>query len=65
MTISKILATKQFKEECMYSKQLVERLEKDPDYQQLTTRKLNQMLHQPCELSSEYLLLRTNEKVDE
>ena len=65
MVITKMLTTKQLKEECMYHKQLVERLEKDPNYQQLTTNKLNQILHQLGELSSEYILRRTNEKVDE
>ena len=40
MVITKMLTTKQLKEECMYHKQPVERLEKDPDYQQLTTNKL-------------------------
>ena len=58
------MITKQLKEECMYHKQLVERLEKDSDYQQLTINKLNQMLHQLGELSLEYLLRRTNEKAD-
>ena len=56
MVISKILARKQLKEECMYHKQLVACLVKDPDYQQLTSNKLNQILHQLGELSSEYLI---------
>ena len=43
---------KQFKEECMYHKQLVERLKNDPDHQQLTINKLNQI----GELSLEYLI---------
>ena len=64
MVITKMLTTKQLKEECMYHKQLVERLEKDPNYQQLTTNKLNQILHQLGELSAEYILWRTNEKTD-
>ena len=65
MVIAKMLTTKQNKEECMYHKQLVERLEKYPDYQQLTTNKLNQILHQTSELSAEYILRRINEKADE
>ena len=55
---------KQHKEECMYHKKLMEHFEKDPDYQQLTTNKLNQILHQTDELSTEYILQRTNEKTD-
>ena len=50
------MITKQLKEECMYHKQHVAHLEKDPDYHQLTTNKLNQMLHQKCELLSQYLM---------
>ena len=56
MVITKMLATKQHKEECMYHKQLIERLEKDPDYQQLTINKLNQILHKTSELSPEYVV---------
>ena len=52
--------TKQLKEECTYHKQL----EKGPDYQLLTTNKLNQILHQTGELSAEYILRRTNKKTD-
>ena len=48
----------------MYHKHLVERLEKDPDCQQLTTNKLNQILHQTGEISPEYHLRRINEKAD-
>ena len=48
----------------MYRRQLIERVMKDPDYQHLTTNKLNRILHQTGELSPEYLLRRTNEKVD-
>ena len=48
----------------MYHKQLVEWLEKDLDYQQLTTNKLNQILHQTGELLFEYILQRTNKRVD-
>ena len=47
------MITKQLIEECMYNKQLVERLERDPDYQQLTINKLNQILHRTGELSAE------------
>ena len=59
-----MLTTKQLKEECMFYKQLVERLAKDPDYQQLTINMLNQILHQTGELSAEYILQRTNDKAD-
>ena len=62
MMITKTFVTKQLKEECMYHKQLVESLKKDLDYQQLTTNMLNQILHQTSELSSEYLIWKTNEK---
>ena len=64
MMISKMLATKQHKEECMYHRHLIERLTKDPDYQQMTTHKLNRILHQTGKSSPEYLLRRTNEKAD-
>ena len=64
MVITKMLATKQHKEECMYHKQLIERLEKDPDYQQLTINKFNQILHHTGGLSVEYVLWGTNEKAD-
>ena len=63
MVISKIMITKQLKEECMCHKQLVEHLIKDPDCQQLTTNKLNQILHQTSELSAEYILRRINRKL--
>ena len=59
-----MIATKQLKEECIYHKQLITRLENDPDYQQLMTNKLNQILHQTGELSLEYLIRRTNERYD-
>ena len=49
----------------MYHKQLVERLEKDPNYQQLTTNKLNQILHQTGKLLLDYILQRTNERAYE
>ena len=48
--------TEQLKEECMYHMQLVERLKKVPDYQQLTTSKLIQILHQSGELSTKYII---------
>ena len=64
MLLSKKMITKQHKEECMYHKQLIARLKNDPDYQQLTINKLNQILPQTGELSSEYLQRKTNEKVD-
>ena len=51
MVISKMTVTKQYKEECIYHKQLVEQLENDPDYQQLTTNKLNKIFHESGELS--------------
>ena len=59
------MITKQYKEECMYHKQLVERLKKDPDYQKLTTNKLNKIFHDSGELSTEFVLRRTNEKAYE
>ena len=48
----------------MYNKQLIARHENDPDYQQLTTNKLNHILHQTCELSTYYIMRRINEKAD-
>ena len=62
--ISKAMITKQLKEECIYRKQLIACLEKDPYYQQLTTNKQNQISHQSGELSPEYILRRTNERAD-
>ena len=59
-----MLATKQLIVECVYHKQLAERFENDLDFQPLTTNMLNQILHQTGELSSEYILRRTNEKCD-
>ena len=59
-----MLATKQLKEECMHHKRLLDCLVKDTDYQQLTTNKLNRILHQTGQLSSEYILRRTNVKAD-
>ena len=49
-----MLATKQLKEECMYHRQHIKRVMKDPDYQHVTNHKLNWILHQTCELSPEY-----------
>ena len=60
-----MIIIKQHKEECVYHKQLIYRLEKNPDYQQLKTNKLNQILHQTGELSTDYILRRTNKKYDE
>ena len=60
-----MIATKQLKEECIYHKQLITRLENDPDYQQLMTNKLNQILHQTGDLSTNYILRITNKKYDE
>ena len=59
-----MLTTKQHKEEFMYHKQLITRLEKYSDYQLLTTNKLNRILHQAIVLSSKYLIRRINEKAD-
>ena len=50
------MITKQHKDEFMYHKQLISRLESDPEYKQLTINKLNRILHQSGELSYEYLL---------
>ena len=44
---------------------LMSRLENDPNYNKLSTNKLNQILHQTGELSPKYLLRRTNERSDE
>ena len=48
----------------MYHKQVISRFENDSDYQLLTINKLNQILHQSSELSSEYLIRKTNKKYD-
>ena len=64
MVLAKMVVTKHLKEECMYHKQFISCFENDPDYHQLTTNRLNRILHQTGELSSKYLLWRTNEKYD-
>ena len=53
------MCIKQHKEECIFRKQLITRLENDYDYQQLIIIKLNKILYQSDELSSEYIFRRT------
>ena len=43
---------------------LISRLKNDPEYSQLSTNKLNQILHQSGELSPKCLPRRTNERSD-
>ena len=43
----------------------IPRLENNPDYNKLSTNKLNQILHRTIEFSPKYLLRRTNEGSDE
>ena len=54
----------QLKKEHYEHNVLISRLENDPDYNKLSTNKLNQILHQTGELSPKYLLRRTNERSD-
>ena len=58
------MAAKQLKNECIYHKQLITRLWDNHDYQQITTNKLNRILHQMGKLSSKYLIQRIIEKSD-
>ena len=54
----------QFKKEYYEHNLLISRLENDPVYNKLSTNKLNQILHQTGELSSKYLLRKTNKRTD-
>ena len=44
---------------------LISRLVNNPDYNKLSTNKLNQILHRTVGLSPKYLLRKTSEKSDE
>ena len=48
----------------MYHKQLITCIESEHEYQQLTTNKLNQILHHSGELSIEYRIRRSNKNCD-
>ena len=52
----------QLKKEHYEHNLLISRLENYPDYNKLSTNKLNQILHQTGELSPKYLLRRTNKR---
>ena len=65
MVLVKKINTKQIREECVYHKQLISCFKNEPDYQNLTTDKLNQILRRTGKLPTEYLLQRTNERYDE
>ena len=48
------MVIKQRKEEYMYHKRYIYCIETDPDYQKFIIYKLNQIVHQPGELSPKY-----------
>ena len=65
MTNSKvILSSKQLKNEFLSHQRLLDQLEIDPVYHKMTTNKLNKIFHETGELSTEFLIRRTNEKLD-
>ena len=65
MTNSKVIpSAKQLKNEFLSHQRLLDRLKNDPVYHKMTTNKLNKIFHETGELSSEFLIRRTNEKID-
>ena len=54
----------QLKKEHYEHNLLISRLENNPDYNKLSTNKLNQILHQTGELLPKYLHRRTNKRGD-
>ena len=64
MTNSKVIpSAKQLKNEFLSHQRLLDQLENDPVYHKMTTNKLNKIFHETGELSNEFLIRRTNEKL--
>ena len=65
MTTTKVIpSAKQLKNEFLSHQRLLEQLENDPVYHKITTNKLNKIFHETGELSNEFLIRRTNERID-
>ena len=59
-----MIDTKQLGYEHIYYKRRISQLENEPEYRQLPNNKLNQILHQSSELSSEPLFRTINDRRD-
>ena len=59
-----IISSKQPKNEFLSHQRLLEQLESDPIYNKMTTNKLNKLFHETGELSSEFLIRRTHERIN-
>ena len=65
MTTTKIIpSAKQLKNEFLSHSKILDQLENDTIFHKMTTNKLNKLFHETGELSSEFLIRRTNEKID-
>ena len=65
MTTTKVIpSSKQHKNEFLSHQRLLDQVENDPVYHKMTTNKLNKLFHETGELSSEFLIRRTNERID-
>ena len=65
MTDAKVISSaKQLKNEFLSHQRLLDQLENDPVYHKMTTNKLNKISHETDELSTEFLIRRTNERID-
>ena len=65
MTTTKVIpSSKQRKNEFLSHQRILDQLEKDSIYHKMTTDKLNKIFHETGELSSEFLIQRTNERID-
>ena len=64
MTNAKVIpSAKQLKNEYLSHQRLLDQLENDPVYHKMTTNKLNKIFHETGELSTEFLIRRTNERI--
>ena len=65
MTNAKVIpSVKQLKNEFLSHQRLLDKLENDPVYHKMTTNKLNKIFHETGKLLSEFLIRRTNERID-
>ena len=65
MTSAKVIpSSKQLKNEFLSHQRLLDQLENDPVDHKMTTNKLNKIFRETGELSNEFLIRRTNERID-
>ena len=65
MTTTKIIpSSKQLKNEFLLHSRILEQLKNDSIYHKMATNEPNKLFHETGELSSEFLIRRTNERID-